>query len=95
MKPGLAAAGPSLRKGARDEKQEERKNEKEEAEYQKAYRGEHIPVNVTQKGHYACRVVTGREKHGFVIRTYKWHVRWVRTIGTTPVRIMGTHNRYG
>ena len=70
VKPGLAAAGPPLRQGARSEKQEERRKKKEEAWRQKAYHGRRIPANVTQKVYRVRVIVSGREKGGCMIRAY-------------------------
>ena len=76
VKPGLAAAGPPLRQGARSEKQEEKRSKKkEEARRQKAYHGRRIPTNVTQKVYRLRVIVSGREKSGCMIRIYSWRVR--------------------
>ena len=56
-------------------KKKEARRKKEEARRQKAYRGVHVPANVTQKVYHISVIVTGREKRGRVKRTYKWHVR--------------------
>ena len=70
MKPGLAAAGPPLRQGARSEKKEERRKKKDEAWRQKAYHGRGIPGNVIQKVYRVRVIVSDREKSGCMIRAY-------------------------
>ena len=76
VKPGLAAAAPPLRQGARSEKQEEKRSKKkEEARRQKAYHGRRIPANVTQEAYRVLVIFSSREKSGCMICIDSWHVR--------------------